>query len=758
VNKATENHHTLYQQSRQIERRQMKTRPLFVSLILGLGMTLAFLWLMVAGPMPLVYADTYTVTNTNPSGPGSLRQAILNTNNNAGYDIINFGITGTIVLTDALPAIDDDLTITGPGAEQLAVSGANSYRVFYINSNTAVTITGVTVQDGNVVDDNGGGIWSTGTLYLDSVRIADNTATATPTSTNPVGRGGGVYVSQGNVTLSGTQVVSNSAYRGGGMHVSQGSVTLSGTQVVDNSASYGGGVCVREGSATLNVSGGRIDRNSASSTGGGVCVREGSATLSGTQVVNNSAYYDGGGLYIASDSATLNVSGGRIDNNSASYGAGVFVWDGNATLSETQVISNSAANFGGGVFVLYGNATLIGTQVVDNSASYGGGVYLRWGGTTLNVIGGQIGRNSASYGGGVCVSRGSATLSGTQVVSNSAYYDGGGVHVSEGTVALTRTRVVGNSASEHGGGLFVQSGATLSETQVISNSANLGGGMFLNFSNATLIGTQVVSNSASYGGGMYVDRYWAMLNVSGGRIDGNFASDEGGGVYVFEGKVMLTGTQVVNNLASDGGGVYLYSSGAVTAVNGCIVLNSDTAVNRADGTLIATDNWWGTADGPGGAGPGRGDTVSAGVDYSNFKTVAPMGCPSRSPGYYSTPAPGSTINVGTANVGSTVSTTLTIRETGGETLIVTPTLSGADATNFDFAPTTLTILNGGAAQDLTISCTPSFTGTLAGTLVGTLAATLTVIHNAPDSPAVYPLICTGETPRYIYLPLVLKNN
>jgi hypothetical protein len=121
------------------------------------------------------------------------------------------------------------------------------------------------------------------------------------------------------------------------------------------------------------------------------------------------------------------------------------------------------------------------------------------------------------------------------------------------------------------------------------------------------------------------------------------------------------------------------------------------------------------------------------------------------PGYGSTPPPGSNIDVGTASVGTTVSTTLTIRETGDMTLVVTPTLSGADAHDFGLAPTTLTILDGGAAQDLTIGCTPSLTGTL--------AATLTVAHNAPGSPAVYGLSCTGAAFDYaVYLPVVVRDS
>jgi hypothetical protein len=120
------------------------------------------------------------------------------------------------------------------------------------------------------------------------------------------------------------------------------------------------------------------------------------------------------------------------------------------------------------------------------------------------------------------------------------------------------------------------------------------------------------------------------------------------------------------------------------------------------------------------------------------------------PGYASTPAPDSSINVGTTGVGSTVSATLTISETGDATLVVTPALSGADSADYGFAPATLTILAGGADQHLTIGCTPSVSRTL--------VATLTVAHNAAGSPAVYPLDCIGVVLNNdIYLPLVLRN-
>jgi hypothetical protein len=66
---------------------------------------------------PSVLATTFTVTSTDDSGAGSLRQAILDANGNAGADTIAFNIAGggvhTIAPASALPTITDDVTIDG---------------------------------------------------------------------------------------------------------------------------------------------------------------------------------------------------------------------------------------------------------------------------------------------------------------------------------------------------------------------------------------------------------------------------------------------------------------------------------------------------------------------------------------------------------------------------------------------------------------------------------------------------------------------
>jgi parallel beta-helix repeat protein len=77
--------------------------------------------------------STFTVVNTNDSGSGSLRQAILDANANVGADTIAFAIGGgaqTIALKSYLPPITDTVTLDGTtqpgfnGTPLIVVSGA----------------------------------------------------------------------------------------------------------------------------------------------------------------------------------------------------------------------------------------------------------------------------------------------------------------------------------------------------------------------------------------------------------------------------------------------------------------------------------------------------------------------------------------------------------------------------------------------------------------------------------------------------------
>src|SRR5262245_10665134 len=87
--------------------------------------------------------STFTVLNTHDAGDGSLRQAILDANALAGPDEIRFALAPddhTIALDGNELSITDSLTLNGPGADQLAVSGSGLSRVLSI-SNVGPAVT-----------------------------------------------------------------------------------------------------------------------------------------------------------------------------------------------------------------------------------------------------------------------------------------------------------------------------------------------------------------------------------------------------------------------------------------------------------------------------------------------------------------------------------------------------------------------------------------------------------------------------------------
>ena len=148
---------------------------------------------LFALPLAAAHAATFTVTNTNDSGAGSLRQAVLDANTASGADTINFSVTGTIVLTTGQIQIADALTIVGPGAPNLSIDGNANSRIFTIIETGApacpalsgpadfqVSISGLTLKNGrrNVANSGGGALQTSKSLALDSVVIRDSVAKA----------------------------------------------------------------------------------------------------------------------------------------------------------------------------------------------------------------------------------------------------------------------------------------------------------------------------------------------------------------------------------------------------------------------------------------------------------------------------------------------------------------------------------------------------------------------------------------------------
>ncbi|HEV3083820.1 MAG TPA: hypothetical protein VGY66_28825 [Gemmataceae bacterium] len=193
-----------------------------------------------------------TVTNNLDSGPGSLRADIAAAQSG---DTINFApsLSGqTIQLTSGELDITKNLTVTGPGAGQMTISGGNQSRVF-ADSLAKVALSGLTITRGNGQGDawgggangEGGAVFNDkGTLNMVNIILSGNSALGSDWT----GKGGAVFNYNGTMTMSGCTLSNNISNQGGAMwtydyvpsnNIPFGTVTVTGCTLSGNFANAG---------------------------------------------------------------------------------------------------------------------------------------------------------------------------------------------------------------------------------------------------------------------------------------------------------------------------------------------------------------------------------------------------------------------------------------------------------------------------------------------------------------------------------------
>ena len=124
-------------------------------------------------------SDTVVVGACANGNPGcSLRGAIQAANSHPGEDGIGFDLpVGSVInLTGALPNLTEGVAITGPGAHLLIVQRdtGGDYRIFTVTTNGTVTLSGLTIQSGSVLESDGGGILNSavGTVNITNCNVS----------------------------------------------------------------------------------------------------------------------------------------------------------------------------------------------------------------------------------------------------------------------------------------------------------------------------------------------------------------------------------------------------------------------------------------------------------------------------------------------------------------------------------------------------------------------------------------------------------
>ena len=133
----------------------------------------------------LTLRDAITLVN-NGGNPTSLGQPSLPagwssqiTGTFGTNDTITFAgsLTGNTITLNSVLMIGTNVTITGLGAPNLAISGNNAVEVFDIAAGVTASISSLTIEDG--VARSGGGIYSSGTLTLAQTRSPITARSAT---------------------------------------------------------------------------------------------------------------------------------------------------------------------------------------------------------------------------------------------------------------------------------------------------------------------------------------------------------------------------------------------------------------------------------------------------------------------------------------------------------------------------------------------------------------------------------------------------
>jgi uncharacterized repeat protein (TIGR01451 family) len=145
-------------------------------------------------------------------------------------------------------------------------------------------------------------------------------------------------------------------------------------------------------------------------------------------------------------------------------------------------------------------------------------------------------------------------------------------------------------------------------------------GPFVQMGNST-----IRSNQAAGNGGAFSVSSGGILSLNAGVVVSNSANF-GGAFDNSSGVVIVTHSNISYNQAATSGGA-LYHGSTTNITQSCIISNSVTDIAyTGGGNVLATNDWWGAINGPGGVASGDGDTISANVDFSPFLTEPPAAC------------------------------------------------------------------------------------------------------------------------------------
>ncbi len=453
--------------------------------------------LWIAGAIGAGAQNQIFVTNTNDSGPGSLRQAIADASPN-GDTVITFpGVTGRIGLTRTI-VIDRPMTIAGPGADVLSISGNATIQIFsFTNSATNIVVSYLSIVDGggfSRVLGGGGGMRVFPGVKVQVINCTfSGNATKDPTL-SPESRwrwSGGAIFNEGELSLVGCFFSDNSA-AGFAPSLSGGPGNGTGG---DGGAIYSSGVLrvetcrFKRNTCGNGGSGGGYCSGSAGNGGsGGAIFNAGRATVFASWFGENAAG-DGGPGCNGDTFITTAGQGGLGGNGGAIQSVGELF------VSNCVFIANRSGSGGDGG---KGGPNYFPRHDGARGGNGGNGGALANGGM-MSVIGSTLAANSASRGGSGGAGGSGYGMDGANGGSGGNSGLGGGIH-NQGQMFALDTILVGNTAAPGapgGAGGQVNTPPGLPGSAGAPGTDGEGGGIYNTTTNASLRSCEIVANTVA---------------------------------------------------------------------------------------------------------------------------------------------------------------------------------------------------------------------------------------------------------------------
>ncbi|MCK9537646.1 choice-of-anchor Q domain-containing protein [Dokdonella sp.] len=305
-------------------------------------------------PTPPGRHATHLVGNCDDDGIGSLRGTIAGAGDGDVIDLTRLTCARITLATGAIAVDADNLTLAGPGRDQLTIDGHRDDRVFVHSGQGTFTLRGLTVENGlNRADrfDVAGGACIASAAFITLVDASVRNCYAAA-----IGAYGGALYAYGltmaNSTLSGNTALgvhglTDTAAFGGAAFVYTMDLTdstVSGNQAIHRerpgytSYDIGGGIVSVRGGEVRNST---IDANRSGGRGGGIATFSSMTVVNSTFSGNLAASAMGGALFLRWPAA-LRASNSTLTGNVAVAGGGLWLTENGTQLQSTLIQGNFA--------------------------------------------------------------------------------------------------------------------------------------------------------------------------------------------------------------------------------------------------------------------------------------------------------------------------------------------------------------------------------------------------------------------------------